>query len=661
MSWMEKLYETYNQCARTDNLQSNVPLAPPFHGIQQAHIEVVLDEDGNFRRARVIERENTVIPVTEKSATARTSAVVPHPICDYVKYCAGDYKEAGEKINKHAEEYLDQLKKWCDSPHAHPKAIAVLQYVQKKLLLHDLIEEGVLPIASNGTLLDRWEAGKEKSALFRQLMPDKGIYKPQNAFIRWIVESRSDLVSEVWKDRSLQRAWNDYCNAGAAATGLCMVTGAEQVLATKHPKGVRGGRDGAKLISWKKEDESDFIYLGRLLEASQVLGVGREVTQKAHSALRWIIDRQGYRNGLQVFFAWAVAGKPVPDPFQDSYKLFLAADEAALGDTTGDEDPSKANVGDVGQAFAWRLKKAIAGYRARLDLTDGIVVMGLDSATPGRTAITFYRELTGFEFLDRVQAWHEACAWHQYGADPESKKTLRFIGAPSPKDIAEAAYGRQVEGKSGEKLRKGTVERLLPCIIDGRPIPRDLVESAVRRTCNRTAFKKDKNGREREWEKNLGIACALFRGHHRERSYQMTLERGRKSRDYLFGCLLAVADRIEGRALYLADEPRDTSAAKLMQRFADRPYSTWRTIELSLTPYKTRLRSKDPFFLHEKEKLLDEIVCSLGQDFTIDKPLSGEFLLGYHCQRQVLWPQPKSAKPEATTKSQNQPNQGEWS
>ncbi len=65
MSWMEKLSETYDQCAGAANLQSNVPLAPLFHAIQQAHIEVVLDEDGNFRRARVIERENTVIPVTE--------------------------------------------------------------------------------------------------------------------------------------------------------------------------------------------------------------------------------------------------------------------------------------------------------------------------------------------------------------------------------------------------------------------------------------------------------------------------------------------------------------------------------------------------------------------------------------------------------------------
>jgi CRISPR-associated protein Csd1 len=229
---------------------------------------------------------------------------------------------------------------------------------------------------------------------------------------------------------------------------------------------------------------------------------------------------------------------------------------------------------------------------------------------------------------------------------------LKFVGVPSPRDIAEAGYGRQVEGKSGEKLCKATVERLLPCIIDGQPIPRDIVESTVRKTANRSGLKKW------EWEKNLGIACALFRGHHKERSYKMALELDRTSRDYLFGRLLAVADRIEGLALHLADEKRDTNAAKLMQRFADHPYSTWRTIELSLIPYKTRLRAKSPGFLVNMEKLIDGIVCTFnGQDFMREAKLSGEFLLGYHCQRQALWPKSESTKAEETT--ENQINQGE--
>ena len=128
----------------------------------------------------------------------------------------------------------------------------------------------------------------------------------------------------------------------------------------------------------------------------------------------------------------------------------------------------------------------------------------------------------------------------------------------------------------------------------------------------------------------------------------MTLEADRTTRDYLYGRLLAVAEHIEGRALYVGKETRDTTAAKLMQRFADRPASTWRTIELALAPSKSRLRAKRPPFLYEMEKLHDTIVCSfVGDDFLDEKKLTGEFMLGYHCQRRALNP-PKTDTPNTT-------------
>ena len=121
----------------------------------------------------------------------------------------------------------------------------------------------------------------------------------------------------------------------------------------------------------------------------------------------------------------------------------------------------------------------------------------------------------------------------------------------------------------------------------------------------------------------------------------MSLEPDRTTRDYLYGRLLAIAEHIEERALYIAGERRDTSAAKLMQRFADRPYSTWRTIELSLSPYKTRLQDRRPGFLKEMKEQLDKIIGSFQRtDFVDERRLTGEFLLGYHCQRQALWTKP---------------------
>ncbi|MGQ0557620.1 MAG: type I-C CRISPR-associated protein Cas8c/Csd1 [Nitrospiraceae bacterium] len=658
MSWIQKLHETYERCYDAPQF-SNHPLLPISHAIQQAHIEVTLDHKSDFRRAQIVQKVETILPATEKSA-ARTSGEAPHPLCDKVQYCASDYPKHGGKKKSYYPGYTKQLTTWCESSFSHPKARAVLEYVRKGSVVADLVREKVLHVGDDKFLLTAWKSDLPTPDIFKYLTAKEGERDQGDALIRWRVEMPEDPVPETWEDKSLREAWvafdayqsqhqdDDTASRNTVSQlkrgkdhkpqqGLCMVTGKTMLLATNHPKRLRHGGDGAKLIS--SNDTDGYTFCGRFLDADEACSVGFEVTQKAHSALRWLIARQAFRSGDQVVVAWSVSGKPLPDPFAKSAQMF--------GLESREEDATPVYQGDAGQAFAVRLKKYIAGYQTRLGSTDAIVVMGLDSATPGRMAITYYRELTGSEFLERIQLWHESCAWHQsFG------KNLKFVGVPSPRDITEAAYGRQVEGKSGEKLRKATVERLLPCIIDRRSIPRDIVESTVRRAVNRPGLEKW------EWEKTLGIACALFRGHHKQRSYEMALELDRTSRDYLFGRLLAVAERIEDMALYLAKENRGTSAAKLMQRFADHPYSTWRTIELSLAPYKARLRTRSPGFLVNMEKLLDRIICTFrGQDFMSEARLSGEFLLGYHCQRQALWPKSESTNAEESTETQT--DQGE--
>lgn len=119
----------------------------------------------------------------------------------------------------------------------------------------------------------------------------------------------------------------------------------------------------------------------------------------------------------------------------------------------------------------------------------------------------------------------------------------------------------------------------------------------------------------------------------------MALDRELRSRDYLYGRLLALAEHLEERALYVGGEKRSTSAEKLMQRFADRPYSTWRILETGLTPYKVRLNSRRRGFLNAVQQEIDSVCVLFETDnFTSDKRLSGEFLLGYHCQRAALKP-----------------------
>ena len=102
--------------------------------------------------------------------------------------------------------------------------------------------------------------------------------------------------------------------------------------------------------------------------------------------------------------------------------------------------------------------------------------------------------------------------------------------------------------------------------------------------------------------------------------------------------------------MYVAKEKRDTNAARFMQRFADRPFSTWRSIELALSPYKTRLRRARGPFLHRMAERLDDVVAAFtAKEFEDDRPLSGEFLLGYHCERRELRASTQQGKDEVNS------------
>lgn len=653
MSWIQKLYETYEQCAGHGDLPDSAPsLEPICHTSQQAHIEVSIDEKGNFLRANVIPKGQgvTLVPCTEASVGRSGSKPINHPLCDKLQYLAGDFLKFGGVVTsgfastptEPHETYLSNLSDWANSSFTHPKVIAIQAYVQKGCLIDDLVREKILPINENGQLLTEWIGDKKEAPAIFGIMPNGN--SPDGAVIRWRVEIPGKPLPETWKDQGLMDAWISFYSSQKDSKGLCLVTGEILNLAEQHPAKLRHGADKAKIIS--SNDTSGFTFRGRFIDADQACGVGFEVTQKAHNALRWLIDskrKQAYRNGDQAIVAWTVSGKKIPGPMDNSFDLF--------GIETDDSETKQVHEhvhqGDAGQAFGQRLAKLLAGYRTELGSTNEIVVMGLDSATPGRMAMTYYRELRCSEFLERIEAWHKDHVWYQnYGQD--FGKEVKFIGAPAPRDIAEVAFGRRLN----EKLLNATVERLLPCIIDGQLVPRDLVESVTRRACNRLGMeRKKRNGMtyEDEWEKVLGIACALFKGYHKKRGYQMALELNRTTRDYLYGRLLAIAENIEKFALDMTKESRDTSAAKLMQRFADHPYSTWRNIELSLVPYKSRLRSRAPGFLYTRERQLDEVICLFqGDDFMDERKLSGEFLLGYHCQRQSLRNKPETEQDENT-------------
>lgn len=631
MSWLKNLHTTYENCFGKD-LGGDAKLMPICHTKQNAQIEVTIDGDGNFRRATVIESGNaTLVPCTESSAGRAGSKPTNHPLCDKLQYLAGDFNDYGGDVtsgfakdpSQPFEGYLSSLSSWCDSPHSNSKVKAIFKYVSAKTLVKDLVESGLIPLdAASGKELKTWTGEKEDTPLIFKALPNN--YSPLDAFVRWNVEIAGEPSSAIAEDRSVIESWIDhYCSMTEETGGICFITGQDAVLSIQHPSKVRHAGDKAKLISGN--DGTGYTFRGRFTDKNpdQAANVSFDVSQKAHNALRWLIERQGYRNGDLVYVAWAPDFKDIPDPFVSTSGLFGSEE-----DYDPDETTRLITTHDVGQHFATQLNKAISGYRSELTHHDSVVVLGVDSATPGRLSIILQRDISGSDFLQRIEKWHSDFAWPQ-----NYSKKLKFVGAPSPVDIAEAVFGSRLD----EKLKQSTVQRIIPCIIDGSAFPIDVVKTAVNRMTQRMSMDTW------EWNKFLGITCSIFKGFSlsKQKEYSMSLETDNNSRDYLYGRLLAIAEHIEMRALFLADERRDTNAARQMQRFADFPFSTWKNLELAITPYKSQLRSKRGALLKRLESELDEVMTKFSSaDFKSDTRLSGEFLLAYHCQRAELWKDP---------------------
>jgi CRISPR-associated protein, csd1 family len=647
MSWMQKLYRTYESILEQGVTDDAEPLTPVGHTIQNAHIVIVIDGQGNFQTARVMPPKTAILLPATESSENRTSGEAPHPLADKIQYVAKDYANYGGEKKAYFDGYLKQLKAWCESPFAHPKVQAVLNYVAKGRVVADLVGAGIFQIDLDGKVLNKWEADGDAPLIFSVLPKTKGEIEFGSALVCWQVEIAGDVHSQTWMDKTIQQSWADYAASEKADKGFCLVQGEEAIISTMHPAKLRHTGDKAKLIS--SNDTAGYTFRGRFATAEEAASVSADVSAKAHSALRWLISRQGIRNGDQVTVAWAISGKPVPSPMKDISSeidwdnMDISAVENP-DETTAQRLPENSKASpdwsvNIGRAAAQIIKKKLHGYQAELKDHEQISLIMLDSATPGRMALTYYQEFLPANYFANLDSWIDDFAWYQRysievqnGKKTDKRTQWRFV-PPSPYSIAEAVYGKSLS----DTLKKQLYARLLPVIAGGTsvPIPEDLVRQSFQAACN-------PNGCENwEWQRNIGVACALYKGwrarHHdssQRRTYPMSLDTQNRSRDYLYGRLLAVAENTESYALYLAGEKRATTAERYMQRFAEHPFSTWRNIELALKPYQERLRNNGKDIGAQAIGEIMELFAI--DDFTCDDKLSGEFLLGYHCQKMEI-------------------------
>lgn len=621
MSWITTLYETYENITK----QGSTDLLPVAHSTQNAHIEVTINSNSEMIGAEFVDKDNalTLIPVTESSAS-RTSGNAPHPLCDKLQYLAGDYEEYTGKKKDFYIEYIKQLKDWCQSEYSNDKVKIIYNYLTKSRLIFDLVQFGIMIVDEDNKLMSKFQAENVRLSVGGQA----------DAFIRFRVVTQDSHQDAVWQDETVINDYIVYYLSKQEHKKFCYAKGEVIPCSNNHPSKIRNTGDKAKLIS--SNDTSNFTFKGRFHTAEEAMTLGYEVSQKAHNALKWLINKQGQRTGDKVFVLWGTESQKTPEYLSDTMDLV----EAFSMEFTAGEDKDITKKG-----LSEEFNRAIRGYKAEITPNAKLALIGLDAATTGRMSIIFYREyngLEGHELIDNIKSWHETVSWqHRYKF--KDKKVVSFYGAPSPQTIATIAYGTEqsIGIKADDKVASNAVERILPCIVDGRKIPRDIAIKLIDKAKQPQNYQSIHN-----WHKVLTVSCAVYRKYlydYKKEEYTMEVKQT-DNLAYNCGRLLAVADAIESWALRDkggGGDIRATNAIRYFTRFSTSPSTTWAVINNKLIPYKQTLGAKGSRLY----RLLGEVSAMIDpEEFQNASNLDGCMVLGFDTQRQALYNQPKENK-----------------
>lgn len=587
MGLMQRCYETY--CAMEREYAGSYidgkkePLAPVSHTLTKADITISLNEDGTFNSAAAVVKDDemTIIPVTEASLGRTGGAGDPHPLCDQLCYLSPHYAPKYEK-------YLEELRRWAESEYSHPKLGPVLRYVESGTILEDLQCAQLIKLDEKGELANN----KEK------------------AFIRWeILGGDVEAETACWRDYALMDAFIRYDESHQADkdADYCMILGEKLPLRKNHPKAIPAFGN-AKLISYKDDNgvKANDHFESKYQEAT----VSNLASTKAHSALRWLVANQGVILGDRMLLCWNPQGVELPKPHT-----------SLLSGTGAKRKPS-----DYQRALAATLK----GWKERLPQDSVAIIASFDAATSGRLSLTYYSELKGSSFLERLHDWDRVCCWYNGKFGTES---------PSLDDIINYAFGVPRVEKDKQKIEVDNrivgqqIQHLLRCRIERAPMPLDIVRGLVSRASNLQILDQENR------EKLLFAACAVIRKYHYDKTkeeWNMALEPEKRDRSYQFGRLLAVLEKIE-RDTFEKDEKRESNAIRRMTPFTQKPFQTGSQLITHLkSAYYPQLSAGARINF---ERILGQImeILSCFPENELNRPLKETYLMGYYLQKNEMY------------------------
>ncbi|MFA6948758.1 MAG: type I-C CRISPR-associated protein Cas8c/Csd1, partial [Eubacteriales bacterium] len=409
------LYEKNAAYAGEYEADSKNVLLPVGCTTANAQIEITLDTSSNMVKAEKVEKADaTTIIFGSEDALGRTSGPQPFAIHDKLVYIARDYRDRfiypdaeNKKIKKTKAViesnnfYLSGLEKWCGSPYCHKKAQIVYNYVKNHDIVDELIQVGIIIPDIDGMIdpkvkingIKQTDAFVRFKILCENVNPEEIINDPDHIY-----------DERIWLDKTLMRSYADYYLSFGGSEDLCYISGRRERTAASAARKIRNEGDGTKLIC--VNGSCYYTYRGRFKESSQAYCVGCDTSQKLHNALKWIIRRQAAnkhgisRDGV-CLVTWENNNCDLPAYYEDTVNLAVSDDDDEIPDVNAHANLSDAV--DTAYITSQQFNRAVEGYKEKLDIGSRVYIMSLDSATPGRLAMTYFKELSGSRYLENIK------------------------------------------------------------------------------------------------------------------------------------------------------------------------------------------------------------------------------------------------------------------
>ncbi len=675
MSVLTALYRTYcsaldnDMVDRTEQLQQKTVLLPVYHSNRKSAgtndmIEVTLSEKGEFIKAEWIPKDQIVIfPVTE-SSIMRTVGIAPHPLCDELSYLSQELDPEKHKAYESVRgEWVSHMEE------GHPNRLLKIldSYLSKGTIFRDCVSS-----LFAGT---SYEIGNAYTVIINIGEKMEKTIHLDKSFVTFRVETDSAVEQNlsVSIDRELHQNYIDYVrkkNLGLPQE-RCDISGEMTYCVSRH----RGLLGNAKLVSISNHDET---YYGRFEVGEEIIHMGYEVSQAIHLMLKyllensqnkrqigkscflinWFSDDIGNEEAINLMNPIAPYGKndeadseeQYSEEWEDEKNESDEDDEEDEDDVVQEEKGPKTLGGSISSA----INDYITGKNREIDPEGKFYLMILDKISNGRISVKYFRELPKSELYENAEYWYQSTGWFFY--DNSAGEIVQKT--PALFHYADAIFGMEnekgyLECKNSE-LKKKTLERLLPCILERRKLPSDMKNRMFQNVCNRSSYDKT-------WNYVFALGCSVFKKYRidnqKKGEVSEMLNVNEQTRSYRYGILLAVYEKIEQDVLNkkITDDKdrRATNAERLWSAYTKMPERTLEILERKVNSYREGLIKFNYGLAEHCDNIIMEVTTLIreAKDYEKEKnrPLDEDFVFGYYAQKKELYFYTKKEKKQGNT------------